>query len=158
MLKWFGRCVWRDDAGNVVVMRNRAIRKLVRLARKFSPSECGSWLIGEYPDAKTCIIRDIADIPRDSVHGRFTFSRGIMGFELVADAFVGEWHTHPRGMSVPSGTDDETMDQLRRCRLRGCASPILMILSGEMGGADDIGVYVYCRDGKRVRLMRQQGK
>lgn len=157
MLRWYRRCIWCDSAGITVVMPGRCIRKLVKLAQTHAPQECGSWLIGKYPDKKTCVILDVAEVPRDSVHGRMTFSRGVMGFERVGKDFVGEWHTHPGGTHTPSGVDDETMNQIRKRRLSGCASPIMMILSGAMRGVDNIGVYMYRRDGKKVELERQKG-
>lgn len=157
MLRRSKRCVWVDGNGNTVVMPSKCIQNLVKLAQKYAPQECGSWLIGEYLDARTCVISDVATVPRDSLHGRTTFSRGVMGFERVGRAFVGEWHTHPGGTHTPSGVDDETMNQTRRSRLSGCTSPIMIILSGAMRGVDDIGVYMYRRDGEKIQLKRQKG-
>lgn len=157
MLRMGRRYVWADSNGNTVVMPCKCIRKLVKLAQKYAPQECGSWLVGEYSDAQTCVISDVAMVPSDSLHGCTTFSRGIMGFNRVGRSFVGEWHTHPGGTHTPSGVDDETMNQTRKSRLSGCTSPIMIILSETMRGADDIGVYMYRRDGEKIQLKRQKG-
>ena len=102
------------------------------------------------------MISDVAKVPCDSTYGHMSFCRGVEGFEFVGDNYVGEWHTHPGGTCNPSDTDDVTMNHLRECRLRGCASPIMIILSGAMRGIDDVSVYVYRRDGIRVQLMHKR--
>lgn len=156
MLSLFRKSIWRDENDNTVILSRRCLNKLMRFAREYSPRECGSWLLGIYPTAKTCVISDIANVPSDSTHECMSFCRGVEGFDRVGDNYVGEWHTHPGGTCNPSGTDDATMEQLRECRLRGCASPIMIILSGDMRGIDDVCVYVYRRDGKRVQLTRKR--
>ena len=156
MLSRFRKSIWLDENDNRVILSLCCINKLMRFAREYSPRECGSWLLGMYPNAKTCVISDIANVPCDSTHEHMSFCRGVVGFDRVGDNYVGEWHTHPGGTCNPSGTDDATMERLRKCRLRGCASPILIILSGAMCEIDDVGVYVYRRDGKRVQLKRKR--
>lgn len=158
MLDWFGKSIWCDEDDNVVVLPRRCMNKLIRLAREYSPRECGSWVAGVYPNAKTCVISDVANVPADSTHNHMSFCRGVSGFEIVGDNYVGEWHTHPYGTCIPSGTDDATMTRLRNRRLRGCTSPIMIILSGSMRGIDDVGIYVYCRDGRRVQLTHKRRK
>lgn len=156
MLNWFRKCIWCDNDANKIVISRRCIAKLVRYAREYSPCECGSWLSGKYLSGKTCVILDIAKVPCDSTHGRGSFCRGVAGFESVGDNFVGEWHTHPGGTGLPSRTDDVTMERLRGCHLRGCTSPIMIILSGAMRGEGDVNIYIYHRDGRRVEFMRQR--
>lgn len=152
MLNWFRKSIWCDENDNVVILSRRCMNILMRFAREYSPRECGSWLAGIYPNAKTCVISEVANVPCDSTHTHMSFCRGGAGFESVGDNYVGEWHTHPGGTANPSGTDDRTMNHLRECRIRGCASPIMIILSGAMRGIDDVGVYLYRRDGKRIQL------
>lgn len=123
------------------------------------PVETGGVLLG-ITDHKlrTVTIVDAREAPLDSVTHPDSFTRGRAGVsELIERAssltrgmvgYIGEWHSHPRGVpAVPSALDKELLATLES-RLRGDGLPAIMAIvaenevnvfvgGGEIAGTDD---------------------
>ena len=153
----FKNRVWIDNYGTRVIVPVSCLKKMFRYAKSYFPNECGSWLSGNYPNQSECRITGVSKVPKDSDHDATTFRRGVVGFEEVGQAYVGEWHSHPCGVAIPSDVDNSTMEDNRDCKLSGCASPLMMIVSIDTRGKYEANIFMYRRDGVLVKLKEIGG-
>lgn len=139
------------------------VEQLRRLALEAWPDETGGILIGYYTDnLNMAVITNVEPPPEDSVHGRFSFVRGVRGLatklrwwwaQPPADRryFLGEWHTHPGDQPRPSPQDCREMSALSRSGRARCPEPLLLIVGGEKNRLQ-IGAYVFPRGHERLEL------
>jgi hypothetical protein len=69
--------------------------------------------------------------------------------------YVGEWHSHPGGAAIPSGTDDDNMFAIAMDPKNRCPECILIIAS-VISKDVSMRVYVYSRRGFRCDLIEQR--
>jgi hypothetical protein len=101
-----------------------ALEKIRDLRARALPSETGGILIGSYDLSRGVVhVVDALPAPADSVQEPTYFIRGKDGLLPTVDAieqttvgqlqYVGEWHSHPRGISTkPSGDDQKVLQYL----------------------------------------------
>ena len=126
------------------------ITKLYKLALVHYPDEYGGILIGKYTNShKTCVIVDTIESANPKA-SRFSFERGNLGlseklvkyYNRVPSLFyIGEWHTHPDGLPIPSSTDKQAMKEISENENVKVTSPLLLIL-GMNKTQWSVGVYV----------------
>lgn len=118
------------------------------------PKEFGGLLIGYYSeDFKTCFIEGTL-LPIKFNSSRYFFERGKEGLkqkliELYEATprmiYVGEWHTHPDGIPMPSNTDLKAMTEIAENDEVNIENPILVILAlspSEMR----VGAFLYSKN------------
>jgi integrative and conjugative element protein (TIGR02256 family) len=116
--------------------------KIREMREKGLPSETGGVLLG-YFDLKndTVYVVDALPAPPDSQRGSGEFIRGVEGLEATVNevnrrtgkvvTYVGEWHSHPRGVApLPSGWDIDLMVHLATL-LQQDGLPALMLIVGD---------------------------
>jgi integrative and conjugative element protein (TIGR02256 family) len=155
---------WQSrDRRYTVCISNEAMQDLGRMARSAAPLETGTPLLGEYSDDQsTAYVLAVAPLTPDSHGHRSTFQRGVSGLDAFFSSifrksrgrrhYVGEWHSHPGGVSIPSSTDDENMFAIASDPKSRCPECILIIASVVTG---DVAVraYVYSRRLVRIDLF-----
>lgn len=57
--------------------------------------------------------------------------------------YVGEWHTHPNGLTDYSSTDLRSMIDIAKCETVGIENPILLILSVGYSAMNSFKFYLY---------------
>jgi integrative and conjugative element protein (TIGR02256 family) len=116
--------------------------------------ETGGLLIGRYAEGlDLAVIRRVTGPPRDSRAGRTWFDRGIEGLQILllqswsghGDYYLGEWHSHPGAVPVPSGRDNRQMKAFAQSREIECPEPILLIVGGDPRRDWTISACVYRR-------------
>lgn len=118
--------------------------KLRDMRERALPKESGGVLLG-YADNVTgrIYVVDALSPPPDSYQSRAEFQRGVQGLaDRVGEAatrtanivtYIGEWHSHPRGIEADlSGTDLFQLVELALL-LRQDGAPALMLIVGESG-------------------------
>ena len=155
---------WKSQCGRYTVsVTNSCFIKMLELYRQYFPKEIGSSLIGYYSnDGFDAYVLDIAPISSDSIAERFSLYRGIEGllkfFRKLVKAhhgqiyYIGEWHSHPNGVPIPSNTDDVNQIQISNDPKTNCPESILVILGGNFIEKPEIGVFVYPRKKNRIKL------
>jgi integrative and conjugative element protein (TIGR02256 family) len=131
------------DLENMELVWDEGLRAKVRAMRDEGlPSETGGVLLGYFdrPNRRIYAV-DALPAPPDSQRSHDAFARGIEGLEeKVEDAqlrtanivgYIGEWHSHPRGVqALPSGLDIRLLVHLA-IMLRQDGFPALMLIVGE---------------------------
>lgn len=155
---------WRSPDGECTVSISRPVfEDMLRLARERSPMETGTALMGSYSDdGHDAVVTELAPLSADSRGERFTFHRGVAGLRRFLGRvfrksggrthYVGEWHSHPGGSPVPSGTDEANTFEIANDPKAMCGECILVILALHDDGPD-VGVFVFSRVRGRIDLV-----
>lgn len=121
----------RIEVGDVL------IQNMVLLARDKYPNEYGGLLIGYYTsEGKKLIITDVL-LPETYRSTPVFFERDTCNLEeslqkfystLPAKYYVGEWHTHPNGGTLPSRRDVQGMRTIINSKDVSIDKPVLCII------------------------------
>ena len=139
---------------------------MIEIAQERYPEEVGSSLVGAYSrDGIEACVLDLAPLSLDSKGTPTSFYRGTAGLRgfyrklrrrfFGRRYYVGEWHSHPDGATVPSDTDNTTQLDIAHDKKTGCPECILVIIGGTISSFDQIGVFVYSRERGRIVLQRE---
>ena len=162
-LKWQSNC----EQYTVLILES-CLLKMTEMAQVYYPNEVGTSLVGCYSnDGFEASVIDLAPLSPDSRGSRSSFYRGVAGlrkfFEKLYRTFsgkrhyVGEWHSHPDGVPIPSGTDDQNQLAIAEDPETGCPECILIIIGGTLCNFDEMGIFVYSREHGRIILSPVQG-
>lgn len=98
-----------------------ALNELLAEARRWRLRETGGALLGWRSDTEVVVRRVLGPGPK-AKHGFSHFEpdaawQGARGREIYAEsgrtiAYVGDWHTHPRGRATPSRQDRKVMREI----------------------------------------------
>lgn len=114
----------KTENGDIQVYISKAIEEEIRsMALASSEKETGGCLFGSYDrDHKSIYVYYMVEAPEDSLHSPVSFVRGFRGltkeYERITTLtyhqvrYLGEWHSHPGMLSIPSGTDRKQFDEL----------------------------------------------
>lgn len=157
---------WQSDCGRYTVLISKScLLKMVGMAQEHYPNEVGTSLVGCYSDdGFQASVLELAPLSPDSKGSRISFYRGVAGlrnfFTKLRETFsgrryyVGEWHSHPDGEPIPSGTDNRNQLEIAKDIKTGCPECILIIIGGTNCNFDKIGVFVYSRECGQVKLYQ----
>ena len=155
---------WQSDCWRYTVLISKScLLKMVEMAHEHYPNEVGTSLVGCYSDdGFKASVLELAPLSSDSKGSRTSFYRGVAGlrnfFTKLRKTFsgkryyVGEWHSHPDGKPIPSGTDNRNQLEIAKDTKTDCPECILIIIGGTDSNFDKIGVSVYSRKHGRVML------
>jgi len=162
MRKGVNDCEWRSrDSAFGLRMRETVLKRILGFCRRASGLETGGVLIGYYnPKHDSAIITGATDAPRDSVHFRASFHRGIFGLQSLLkrlwtrrrEFYIGEWHYHPFGDACASGTDLNQMDRIARDESYACPEPVMLVIGGDPDGKWFAQAYV-SEKGKAIQRL-----
>lgn len=126
------------DTGLSLEIDDTLLSELHSVGLKHYPNEFGGVLIGFYSDdLKNCIVK-ASILPLKYKSARYSFERGREGLKEKLDAhynarprliYIGEWHTHPDGLPLPSAQDKNAMKEIELSKEVNITSPILLIIS-----------------------------
>lgn len=144
-------------------MTDYHFNQLIEHCVKKYPLETGGILIGHYsPDQKTAIVTEIIGPTQDSLHQKSNFFRGVKRLKGIinekwrkGEYYIGEWHCHPGGNSVPSSIDNQQMAVIAHDKKIKCPEPILVIISGKPESGWQIKPYVY-PDGINEEMLKRE--
>jgi len=138
-----------------LIIPDGLIGKLTSVGIRNYPHESGGFLMGYYSEDKLTL--HIADflLPIKDKKTRFFFERSVQGlkeklyrlFQTKGHFYIGEWHTHPNGLSMYSQTDLNAMIEIANCDTVNITNPILLILSIGKNQLNDFSIYLYDKKG-----------
>ena len=137
-----------------LVISKELISKMDKKGIEFHPNEIGGFLIGYYSsDLKTLHINDFI-IPKKYKSSSHLFERSVVGIANIFKKifiekkhyYIGEWHTHPNGLSMYSDTDLNAMKEIAQNGKVIIENPILLILSINKKGNNDFSFYLYVNE------------
>ncbi len=121
-----------------LLIDEKFVVKIASLATEYYPREIGGFFIGKYiEDNKTAIITDIRT-PAKFTNGITHFYRDTHDLnkyllELQKSntelLYLGEWHSHPNGVAIPSNIDRNMMLKIAGDSNSKIQNPILGIIS-----------------------------
>jgi proteasome lid subunit RPN8/RPN11 len=153
---------WASDDKCSVEISELILGEMIAIADEAHPLEGGASLYGHYSDdGLIAFVEGLAPQSHDAVRGRFHFRRGVAGLATFfrrlfsktkgGAYYIGEFHSHPGGIAVPSDVDDAAQFAIADEATCHCSAPVLMIISGEPGQRR-IGVFVHTRRKKTYAL------
>jgi len=127
-----------------VLIDQGVVTDLTRMRETKLPCETGGVLFGVTDTSRQVIyVVECADAPDDSLEYPFAFVRGWKGLRkqlerisrITAEhvAYVGEWHSHPKGASCRTSKDDRTVIAWILQEMRLHSLPALMLIVGHDG-------------------------
>lgn len=125
------------DIGLKLVIDDKLIEYLKFIGQEHYPNEFGGFLIGNYSaDFQTLIISETI-LPNKYKSTKYLFERDTFGIdgklkkfyaEKPSRYYVGEWHTHPDNLPIPSATDINAMNSIINHEKVLIKNPILLII------------------------------
>ena len=137
--------VQRLVVGNWQVVIDRGVIMELERSREMKlPRETGGILFGVVDTARNVVyIADCTDAPNDSLEYPYAFVRGWKGLSEQLEhvrkvtggqvAYVGEWHSHPKGASCRASKDDRKVIAWIFGEMRLHSLPALMLIVGDDG-------------------------
>ena len=126
------------------------LNNLTEIGKKHYPNEFGGFLIGYYSDdLKRLNITDTI-LPTQYKASKYLFERNTTGIKDILENhyekipkkyYVGEWHTHPDNLPVPSSTDIKAINEILKHKDTSIQNPILLII-GYNNHSVEYGFYV----------------
>lgn len=122
---------------------DEGVRAKVRGMREDAlPSETGGVLLGYFDLVNHRVyVVDALPAPADSLRGRAEFARGAEGLQQKVEealertahvvGYIGEWHSHPRGVAPDPSRQDIRLLVHLALMLRQDGLPVLMLIVGE---------------------------
>ena len=130
------------------------INHLYTIGMKHFPKEFGGFLIGKYSeDFKTVYIKETI-LPQNFKPSKFSFERGVEGVKELLEKYyeaeesmiyIGEWHTHPDNLPIPSPTDIIALEMIANHKEVKIKNPILLIM-GIDKTKKELGFYVHFKN------------
>ena len=135
-------CQWFEDSGWKVGVDLHLVNHLLSLRSPALPSETGGVLVGTVDtQRKTIFLVDALPAPPDSEEWPTGFIRGEVGIckevEKIekwtgqAVHYVGEWHSHPSGISLNMSPDDKNVLEYVTKGMRVEGLPGIILIAGE---------------------------
>ncbi len=125
------------DRGLTIFMEEDLLNSLVDIGIAHYPDEFGGFLVGNYgEDLRQVQITDCI-LPQKYKGTPYLFERDAGGIEEQLKEFysqtpqkyyVGEWHTHPDGLPIPSATDVRAMRAISNHSEVAIKNPVLLII------------------------------
>lgn len=114
------------------------------------PNETGGLLVGRYNETLNELVIESTIQPTFIESTPTSYSRKVDGMEEVwkhlselGQFYVGEWHSHPRGTTNYSDWDKDALLSIYRDKGVNIKKPVMVILSNDDCGLNDIGVYCF---------------
>lgn len=126
------------------------LEQITDIGNKHRPNEFGGFLIGHYSeDLKRLLITDMI-LPEKYKATPYLFERDTRGIDERLRSFfkqdpkkyyVGEWHTHPNSLPIPSTTDRNAMQTIINHEDVSIKNPVLLIV-GYVNHCVELGFYI----------------
>lgn len=136
--------------GLSISIEEKLINELVEIGKRYYPMEFGGFLIGNYSnDFSQLNITDTL-LPNSYKATNYLFQRDTIGIykklrefynKVPQKFYVGEWHTHPDNVPIPSNTDIIAISAIITHKEVSIQNPVLLII-GYSTAYFELGFYV----------------
>lgn len=135
-------CQWFEDSDWKVGIDSHLASDLLALRSSVLRSETGGVLVGTVDtQRKTILLVDALPAPPDSEEWPTMFIRGSVGLRKEVEKiakwtsqavhYVGEWHSHPSGISLDMSPDDEEVLEFVTKGMRAEGLPGIILIVGD---------------------------
>lgn len=138
------------ELGVSLEIDNELLRHLIEIGTKHYPNEFGGFLIGNYSVNQTHLTISDTILPNKYKGTPYLFERDTTGIDDKLKQFyaedpkkyyLGEWHTHPNNLAIPSSTDINAMNSIANHPEVSIKNPVMLII-GYNKTKVDLGFYV----------------
>lgn len=155
-----------------VWISSKAKIQILNLVQDFYPKEVGGLLWGyQIPKQKCNVITDIVGPGPNAQHSIANFipDYGYQEYKIAKlyekdrrFSYIGDWHSHPDGLSFLSRKDKKTLRRISRYRPARLGCPLMLVVAGSPSNwtitayqlVQIISVFVF----KRRRIIKLQTK
>lgn len=138
------------EIGLSIEIDDKLISNLIYVGKKHYPNEFGGFLIGNYSDDLKKLNITNTILPNRYKATQFLFERENIGIKEQLEQFykenpqkfyIGEWHTHPNNLPIPSNTDIIAMNNIANSKEVAIQSPVFLII-GYNKIKTELGFYI----------------
>lgn len=125
------------EIGLYINVDDKLLDSLVTIGKSYYPNEFGGFLVGNYSeDNKELNIVDTI-LPKKYKATKYAFEREIDGIKMKLlklyneeqkKYYVGEWHTHPDNLPIPSDTDINAINKIINDSNVVIKNPVFLII------------------------------
>jgi integrative and conjugative element protein (TIGR02256 family) len=115
------------------------------------PDEVGGMLVGYEADTGDVVVREVVGPGPLATHGATRFQPDSVYQQSQLEekfarsggvnTYLGDWHTHPRGVSELSATDRRTLARIAHKKYDCTNTPTMVVLADGVGSRWEIGAY-----------------
>lgn len=126
------------------------LNSLIDIGIKHYPNEFGGFLIGYYSETQTHVRITDTILPHKFNGTPYLFERDTIGIDDKLKQFydeepkkyyLGEWHTHPNNLPIPSSTDIKVINSIANHPDVSIKNPVMLII-GYNKTKVELGFYV----------------
>jgi len=138
-----------SPATTVLWLPATAVDAMRHEAQQHEPSATGGILLGYWTDTTTVVVTDVVDGGPNARREPDGFApdaeyQAVRVAELYDSSnrfhtYLGDWHSHPRGLLALSRTDRRTIRRISRFAAARCAVPVMLLVGGR--AADGTAVW-----------------
>lgn len=138
------------ELGLTLEIEDNLLSSLIDIGVKHYPNEFGGFLIGNYSEEQTHLRITDTILPNKFKGTPYLFERDTIGIDDKLKQFydeepkkyyLGEWHTHPNNLPIPSSTDINAINSIANNAGVSIKNPIMLII-GYNKIKVEIGFYV----------------
>ncbi len=137
-----------------VSIDEKLLTQLTEIGKKHYPNEFGGFLMGNYSDDLTQVNITNTVLPIKYKASKYQFERETTGInktlkryyeQIPKTYYIGEWHTHPDNLPIPSTTDINAINKIINNKDHTIQNPILLII-GYTKQSVEYGFYVHFKN------------
>ncbi len=138
------------EIGLIINIEDALLSNIIDIGIQHYPNEFGGFLIGYYSNSQTQLNITDTILPNKYKATPYLFERDTMGIEDKLKNFynqnpqkyyVGEWHTHPNNLPIPSNTDINAINSITNYKDVSIKNPVMLII-GNNKTKIELGFYV----------------
>jgi integrative and conjugative element protein (TIGR02256 family) len=138
------------EIGLIINVENALLSNIIDIGIQHYPNEFGGFLIGHYSNNQTQLNITDTILPNKYKATPYLFERDTIGIEdklrnyyneNPQKYYVGEWHTHPNNLPIPSGTDISAITSITNHEDVSISNPVMLII-GYNEVKIELGFYV----------------
>lgn len=138
------------EIGLVINIEDDLLSNIIDIGVLHYPNEFGGFLIGYYSFSQTQLNLTDTILPNKYKSTPYLFERDAVGIEdklrnyfseNPQKYYVGEWHTHPDNLPIPSSTDINAINSIANHKDVSITNPVMLII-GYNETKIELGFYV----------------
>ncbi|PXY41854.1 hypothetical protein DMB65_04625 [Flavobacterium cheongpyeongense] len=139
-----------NELGLTLEIEDDLLCSLIDIGIKHYPNEFGGFLIGNYSETQTHLIITNTILPNKFKGTPYLFERDTIGIDDKLKQFyaeepkkyyLGEWHTHPNNLPIPSSTDINAINSIANHPEVSIKNPLMLIIGYDKPKVE-LGFYV----------------
>lgn len=138
------------ELGLTMEIYDKLLSTIIEVGMQHYPNEFGGFLIGNYSQTQTHLRITDTILPNKFKGTPYLFERDTIGIddklkkiytEDPKKYYLGEWHTHPNNLPIPSSTDIDAINSIANHPEVSIKNPLMLIIGYDKTKVE-LGFYV----------------